>query len=207
MYGQKRSHSSEARGWHPGGLHPPMTADALVEVLRLVELALFSVLAVRSLQCWRGDRGEAAGWLAASFAVLAGVTLAGIVLPEHPTGPAGVWEMKAVVGVLLLFPYCLHRFTAAFRSGSHQSDRLFFLLTAFVIGWTLVLPGGPLAPDPAPVSFQAYVFAVLGEWTLVSFLAAGWLWRAGRGQPAVARLRMRTLSSASVMVNAAVLTL
>ena len=83
-----------------------MTADAIVEVLRLVELALFSVLAVRSLQCWRGDRGEAAGWLAASFAVLAGVTLAGIVLPEHPTGPAGVWEMKAVVGVLLLFAGC-----------------------------------------------------------------------------------------------------
>src|SRR2546428_5173770 len=95
MYGQKRSRSSEARGWHPGGLHPPMTADALVEVLRLVELALFSVLAVRSLQCWRAGRGGGAGWLAALLPLLARVPLAGGRLPPAPPRPPGAWGVQA----------------------------------------------------------------------------------------------------------------
>ena len=178
---------------------------ALVEVVRVCVLLLFAVLTIKSFRCSRRGRGQAARWLTASFAVLAAVTLAAVVTPRL-AAHQGSGEWKLTVCVLLLFPYCLSRFTANFAASpsSRRRHGLCAGLTLVLVLATLALPmltGGPSRPTP----YRLYALAFLAEWTLLSVLSAGSLWRAGRGQPTVVRRRMRTLSLGSFMVNVALL--
>ena len=53
--------------------------------------------------------------------------------------------------------------------------------------------------------FVAYVVAFLFHWSVLSTIAALRLWRAGDGQPSVARRRMRFLGAASALLTIAIL--
>ncbi len=181
--------------------------DVLLDGGRLCVLALFTTLAGRSFRRWRREnQGEAARWLTASFAVLAAVTLASVVFPHNLQRSQGTWEWKLTLAVLVLFPYCVYRFTAAFRPASPRLHALCAGLTASIVLWTLLMPDRGGAAERSG-SAKVYVVVVLAEWTALSMLAAGWLWRAGRGQPSMARNRMRLLSLGSVMVNLVIVTL
>ncbi|MGH9152876.1 MAG: hypothetical protein ACRD03_10865, partial [Acidimicrobiales bacterium] len=81
----------------------------LRDAVRLLELAGFATLASVSLVRWWRVRGEAAGWVAATFAALAGAVLAARFLPEAGVAADGGHAAlaRAVVLVLVAFPYCV----------------------------------------------------------------------------------------------------
>src|ERR687891_614197 len=91
----------------------------LIESLRVANTAVFAVLASASFVHWRRRGGGAAGWLAASFAILAVVLLEGLILTGEPRG-ALQWVQKVSVAALLLFPYFLYRFASSFGRPSRR---------------------------------------------------------------------------------------
>jgi PAS domain S-box-containing protein len=68
------------------------------------------------------------------------------------------------------------------------------LLTVAVALGAVAVPEIPGRGEPRPGWFQIYVAALLIQWVFLSGLVAVRLWRAGRGQPTVARRRMQTMS-------------
>lgn len=182
-----------------------MTAAA--NVLRYVQLAVFLAAAVMAAERWVIRRGAARAWLAATFGLLALVILAGEVLPEVPDTTAERWAQKALVLVLLLFPHFLYRFMATFERPPRALDTTAHALTGAVLVATLLVGRFPQPGEPRSAGFSLYVVLVLVQWTFLSGVVARRLWRAGRGQPTVARRRMRMLSSgAAALASGLVLT-
>ncbi|HEV2891071.1 MAG TPA: PAS domain-containing sensor histidine kinase [Frankiaceae bacterium] len=170
-----------------------MTAAA--ELLRYVQLAVFVAAAVVAAIRWLRRRGAARAWLAATFGLLALVVAASEVLPVDPVTAGDRVAQRALVVVLLMFPYFLYRFTATFERPSRALDTLVHALTAAVLLATVLVPRIPGPEEARPASFTAYLVLFMVQWTLLSGIVAVRLWRAGRGQPTVARRRMRMLSS------------
>ena len=169
----------------------------LLAVLEYVNDALFVGLAGVCYLQWRRQGGRAAGWLAATFGSLAAVVLLGLVLSVSATGEPARWVGKLLLAMLVLCPYLLFRFTAALDRPARSTERVVGVLVGTVLAWSLLLPGFPAEGQPRPGRFNAYVAAVLLQWTVVSLIVAVKLWRAGRGQPTAARRRMRALSLAA----------
>jgi PAS domain S-box-containing protein len=176
-----------------------------VKLLALMEYlnnALFVGLAGVCYIQWRRQGGRAAAWLAATFGVLAGVVVVGLAISSGSDGEPSIWATKLLLAILLLFPYLLFRFTASLSPASARTERAVGLLTGAVLAATLVLPSSlPRQGDPRPGWLSAYLAAVLLQWTVASVVVAAKLWRAGRGQPTVARRRMRGLSLAATGLN------
>jgi diguanylate cyclase (GGDEF)-like protein/PAS domain S-box-containing protein len=61
------------------------------------------------------------------------------------------------------------------------------------------VPGGP--PEEWPWWYALYAAGFLAGWTAVALRAVGRLWRAGGGQPNIARQRMRLLAVAAMVLN------
>jgi signal transduction histidine kinase len=59
---------------------------------------------------------------------------------------------------------------------------------------TFLLPDIPAEGAPRPPVFQAYLYLFTVQWVFLSIQVAYGLWRAGTGQPAVTRRRMRTIA-------------
>src|SRR3954466_8995194 len=109
----------------------------------MIQLVAFAGLALASLRLWRRRRGLAAMWLALTFASLAVVTIVGGLLPEHGDGWAFAAARRLLVLILLLFPYCLYRFTATFGRAAGRLHRLVTALTVVAMAATVVLPHLP----------------------------------------------------------------
>ena len=148
-------------------------------------------------------RSHAGRWTAASFGALGIVELLGRLLPSHPHGFWEVAGQKVEIVVLLLFPYLLYRFTIAFIPPSERVTRFVSAMTVLLALATLVLPRFPAEGEPRPLWFLAYLAAFLFHWTVLSVIVALRLWRAGRGQPTVARRRMRLLAGAAAALTVA----
>jgi len=143
---------------------------------------------------WRRRPGEASAWLAASFGVLSLVVVVAELLPDGSDDPIVEWGRKAMFAVLALFPFCLYRFmTSLVRPVPWVRVTATALSAAVVLG-ALALPEVPGDGEPRPAWFLVYLAALLTQWVLLSGLVAVRLWRAGRGQPTVARRRMQTMS-------------
>lgn len=156
----------------------------------MVYIGLFLVALVN----WRRRPGRASAWLVATFGVLAAVVVAGQFLPENSTDPAVQWAGKILIATLVLFPYFLYRFTASLLRPLAWVNVVGTALTASVVIAAFFLPPFPPADAPTPAWLEAYLAALLVEWVFLSAVVAVRLWRAGKGQPTVARRRMRTLS-------------
>jgi signal transduction histidine kinase len=76
-------------------------------------------------------------------------------------------------------------------------------MTVAMIVWTFALPHFPEPGEPRSGLFIGYLVGFLIHWTVLSSVAATRLWRAGRGQPAVARRRMRILAFAAALLTIA----
>jgi hypothetical protein len=76
-------------------------------------------------------------------------------------------------------------------------------MTLVVLAWTFLLPEFPAEGEPGTPGFTAYLIAFLVHWTVLSVVVAVRLWRAGSGQPSVARRRMRMLTFASLAITVA----
>ncbi len=163
------------------------------EVLANVALVEFVLLAVLTLAQWARHRIRGAGWVALSFAIVAAVSVTvkidpGLVSDQHAAKP--------LVAVLLLMPYCLFRFAAAFRRPGRAVRALAVLVTAGIIAFTLALRDVPVRGAPVPPYFLAYricflvAFGFLFGYVLLRFLLAV------RGEPPIAAWRMRLLAVA-----------
>jgi signal transduction histidine kinase len=177
----------------------------LVTSLNVVNSILFVVLAAVAVRRWRRKRDDAAGWLTLSFLALGLIVTAGRLIPTHPHGLVPNALQRLDIELLVLFPYLGYRFATAFVPPSRRLQRLVALLTVGLSLWTLALPSIPAAGDPRPNGFLVYLLAFLVHWTLLSIVVTLRLWRAGRGQPSVARIRMRMLSFASAALTVAII--
>ncbi|MDQ3646786.1 MAG: ATP-binding protein [Actinomycetota bacterium] len=177
----------------------------LNETLREITPFVFYALAIASIVQWRLQRGKAAGWLAATFGALAAVVLIGRVLPEHSDETLVHVARRITIAIIVLFPYFLYRFMASFEAPPSWMNRLADGLTLAVVLGALLGPAGPEEGETRTAAFGAYVALVLLQWVLLSGIVAVRLWRAGRGQPTVARRRMRTLSLGSILMAVVIL--
>jgi PAS domain S-box-containing protein len=172
---------------------------ALNDALEILQLFVFVGLGLVAFVQWRRRGGTAAGWLAATFGVLAAVVLAGRFLPVHSESEIIEWVRKLEIAVLVLFPYFLFRFMASFERPPKLLNNLAVVLTAGTILFALVLPEIPEEGETdRPTIFLAFIVVLLVQWVVLSVAVGVRLWRGGSGQPTVARRRMRMLSMGSV---------
>ena len=174
--------------------------SAAVQTVTFVNAGLFSVLAVVAFLQWRTSGARPLLWAALGFAAIDLVSLIGL-LSETP--PDAVVRIELVL--LVLFPYLLYRFTTAFEQAPAGLERFVGVMTVALVLWSAVLPDIPAADEAWSNGFVVYIVAFLFHWSFLSIIAAVRLWRAGNGQPSVARRRMRFLSAASALLTAAIL--
>ena len=175
----------------------------LLTFVDFLELVVFATLAAVSYFAWRRRGGRSGAWLAVTFGILAAVVPVSWFTPPTATGAAIELLRRAIVLLLALFPYCLYRFTWTFAPGSRRVEPLARGATALVAAATLVVPSVASPAGAWPWWYVAYAVGFSLDWTLLSLLSVARLWRAGRGQPTVARRRMRTLGAASIVLNIA----
>jgi two-component sensor histidine kinase len=175
----------------------------LVEALRYLNLAAFVLLAAASVRLWVERRGAAARWAMLAFADLAVIELVGLVARSEPHGLAEHAVQRFEIALLLLFPFLLFRFTTAFAAPERRMASALQAMTVAMIVWTAALPSFPGSDDDWSPLFVAYVAGFLVHWTVLSTFTAWRLWRAGGGQPSVARRRLRLLASASAFLTLA----
>ena len=167
---------------------------ALADLVQYINAVLFPGLALLCVQQWRRRRSPAAAWLAVAFGVLGAIVLASLGLPEEPTH---AWEhvaQRILIFGLVLYPYALFRFAAAFRSTPRVLNTAAIALTAALAVSALFFPSVPGEGDPRPLWFQLWVIAFLIQWVGLMIIVAVWLWRGSSGLATVARRRMRVLS-------------
>lgn len=179
--------------------------ERAAEIVGYANTVLFAGLFLLSLRVWIRERGAAAMWFMLTFGALAVVTITGLFLPEDPETSLEKALSKAVVSILLLFPYALFRFTECFSAGNRVWVRLALVATAALAIWTLILPELPSEGEVRPGWFVPYIVSILVLWTVLSVAASYRLWAGGRGEPNLARQRMRFLSLGSIGLNAALI--
>jgi signal transduction histidine kinase len=180
-----------------------VNAHTVNDVLSYVSAAAFALLGAVSLALWLQRRSRPSLWAALCFGSLGSVALVGQLLPEHPESDAEIVAQRALIVALILFPYFLFRFTAAFDPPSKRLEWAMNLVTAGLIAWTIALPHIPAAGEHRSAGFSLYVYALVLQFGVLSTIAGYRLWAAGRDQPSVARNRMRLLSLAAVALTAA----
>ncbi|MDQ4124548.1 MAG: PAS domain-containing protein, partial [Actinomycetota bacterium] len=171
--------------------------ERLHEVLGYVQLVLYVGLGLIAFVQWRRRGGNPAAWVAATFGVLAAVFVVSQLLPENDESATVDVAQRLVIAMLALFPYFLFRFMASFESSGRLLEVLAAALTVATIVATFLLDHFPESGEPRTDAFQAYIYLLLAQWVVVLGAVTFRLWRAGRGQPTVARRRMRTMSIGS----------
>ena len=170
-------------------------------VLRSAELVVFTVLALVALRQWRVRRDVPSRELAVTFGVLSGVLVVARLVPSGGDDVGTQLVGRVLLVGLVLFPYLLQRFAAAFEALPRWTTRAGTALVAVTVLATVTLPPFPERGEPRALWFDGYVVLVLVEWAFLSFAVSWRLWVAGAGLPRVARLRMRTLGlGAAVLV-------
>lgn len=169
------------------------SAESLDVLHALRSLVYLGVVLVAFIQ-WRRRPGPPTAWLLATFASVTFALVAGELLPQDSDLPAVVVTNKAAIAGLVLFPYCLYRFMTSLIAPIRWIRVVASIVAAGVAVGAFFLPDIPEG-EARPAWLQMYIAVVLVQWVLLSGLVAVRLWRAGRGQPVVARRRMRTMSA------------
>jgi len=175
----------------------------LVEAVDYLNLVAFLAVSLAAVVQWWRRRDRASFWAMLAFGALALVVVVSRFIPERSETLAVDILTRVDIAVLLLFPYLLYRFTTAFNPRDRRVDAGLTALSLGMITWTFLLPDFPESGEPRPASFIAYLAGFLVHWTLLSVISSLRLWRAGRGQPSLARRRMRLLATASALLTAA----
>ncbi|HVF11568.1 MAG TPA: ATP-binding protein [Actinomycetota bacterium] len=172
--------------------------EDLVEVIGYINNALYVALAVAAFRSWRRQGGSSSAWVAATFGTLATIAAVSLILGDDAEGTAADIATTIVLIGIAFFAYALYRFTASLRGPSPTIDKLAMAATGAVMLFTLFLGEIPEEGEPRTTKFQIYLIALLLQWGGLLVTVAVRLWRAGKGQPTLARRRMRLLSLASV---------
>jgi hypothetical protein len=177
-----------------------MGSSSLANALEALQPYVYGGLFLVALIQWRRRPGRSSLWLVATFGVLAAVVLAGLILPEDSSDPAVEWIGRVLLAVLVLFPYFLYRFTTSLLRPIPWVSVVGTVLTASIAIVAFLLPAFPDEDldGPVPGWLRVYILALLVQWVFLSGAVAIRLWRAGRGQPTVARRRMRTMALGAI---------
>jgi signal transduction histidine kinase len=168
--------------------------EAVANGLEYATIAAFAAIALICLVLWRRRKDRPAFWAFVTFAALAAAVGAGPV--NEALGESRVVE-KAVIVLIVLFPYLLHRFAASFAPARRALEAGALAVTAVVAVWGALLPEVPES-GPRPTWLTAFIVALLVQWSVLLGVVAVRLWLAGRRQPSVIRNRMRVLAGGSV---------
>ena len=177
-----------------------MDVLSLVVLGRYVNAVLFVLLALKAFQHWRRRRSAESGWVVVSLGTMAVVAGIGYFLPADVDSGPLTWAQKALVALLVLFPYSLFRFAGVFEPPAKRLRRLADRLTIVVVVLTLAVPRFPAPGERWPPWFAAYVIILLLQWGTLSTATAALLWQGGADKPTVSRRRMRMLSIASELM-------
>jgi hypothetical protein len=153
----------------------------------------FVLLAVLTALQWARHRIRGGGWVALSFAILGGLTLA---VRIDPSMVLNATVAKSLIALLLLMPYCLFRFAASFRRPGLLVHALAALVTAGIIAFTFTLQYLPLPGLPDPPHYLEYRVAFAVAFGFLFSYVVIQLFLAGRGEPPIAQSRMRLLAVA-----------
>jgi signal transduction histidine kinase len=182
-----------------------VSAETANDILGYVSTGAFIALGLISLRHWLERRDRPSLWAALCFGTLTMVVLAGFVIPDDPHTNLERIEQRALLAVLLLFPYLLFRFAAAFEGAAKHVEWVIGAATIGLAAWTFALRDFPQEGEPRSAAFDAYLAALVLYWGALSLFVAAKLWRAGHGQPSVARKRMRLLSFAATALTFGIL--
>ncbi len=170
-----------------------------LDLTRLLAVITFGVLTAAALYQWSTRRVLAAGWLFASFALVAVAGMVLALVPDDASGPGAAWLRKLSVVALVFFPYCVYRFTTSLAPASRRLDMGALAVTLIVAAAALVVPGVGLDMNVVPTGVHLVYLVLLGaQLTLLSGFAGARLWTSGRDQPHLVRRRTRVLSVATV---------
>src|SRR5439155_23208726 len=150
---------------------------------------VYAVLAVVTFLLWRRHRSEPAAWAAATFGSLFLVVIAAAAYGPNPKNIPD-WFVKLLIAVIVLFPYLLFRFSAAFIAPSRRLVQVATAAVGLVIVWTVLLPHFPKQGTPLHGQLFAYLLARVVLWTSLSLPIGVLLYRRGRGQPTLPRRRV-----------------
>lgn len=175
--------------------------SAAVQTIDWVNAGLYTVLAIGASLQWRRGGGRPALWAALAFGSIGLVVIAG----RAPERIQTDWVVKVELGLLVLFPYLLYKFTTAFEKAPRGLERFVGVMTVALLAWSVALPQVPEEDEPWSTGFVLYLVAFLFHWSMLSIIAAVRLWRAGHRQSRLAQRRMRFLAAASALLTAALL--
>jgi diguanylate cyclase (GGDEF)-like protein len=163
------------------------------QVLSNVSLVEFVLLAALTTLQWMRHRIRGAGWVALSFAILGGLSLALKIDPDLVTNQN---VAKGVIALLLVMPYCLFRFAGTFRTPSRSVRTLAVVVTVAIVLFTFSLKYLPAPGFPPPPHFLAYRISLLVAFGFLCGYVVISLFLAGQGEPPIAASRMRLLAIA-----------
>lgn len=167
----------------------------------------FTTIAVATASLWRRQRTVGLAWLTAAFGLLGAVIVVAIFLRPSTEAVHGgrLIAVKAIILVLVFYPFALYRFMTSLGPTSRRLDRAVVAGTVALTATTVALPFVPAPTDARPVWFATYVFGFSVVWLGTSVLTSVRLWVAGRGQPVVTRRRMQLLGAGSLTLGIAIL--
>ena len=177
-------------------------AATLLPWLHIALIAAFAALALVALL--QASRVGSTGWWAAAMFAALSLALAGAWLPEQVGVRLPDWSSALWLPLLLAFPYLLLRFTASFRPLPLWLEILAGAGAVVAVATTIVRAWLPEARREE-LLWGVYLEVMLAYWVPVALVSVVRLWRAGRGQPTVARRRMRLMSVATTVLAAAVI--
>ena len=174
-------------------------------MLAYVNAVAFAALAGVVLRQWARRRDPGARWLALAIGSMGVLAAMAVVLPQDADGAVAGVLVKIFLGGVLVYPYALFRFTAALARPPAWVSRLAAGATGLLIAVSVAIPHFPDAGQRRPAWVQAYVLALIIQWSTLSLSVSWHLWRAGTGLPSVTRRRMRVLGAASMLLALALL--
>lgn len=174
------------------------------QVVQYANVAVFGLLALASLRYWRRQRTDSAFWISLAFLALTATLGSRLFITDGSEAEIGLWLRKLTAAPAILFPYLLFRFAVSFKPVAAWTRRIALFATTAMLAWLAALPDFNFDAEPRPAYLQLFVYATLSLWTALSGYVTVRLWRAGRGQPTVARRRMRLLAIASLGLNVSI---
>ena len=126
-----------------------------IGIVGVVNLVLFAAIAGVCVRQWIRHRSVIAMWAALAFVSLATVAGSAYLLSDEPGSTVEKVALRTAVVLLVLFPYLLYRFAAAFEPTRRPLARYVDVLTSTLVVATIALPHFPSEGDVVAVVVRA----------------------------------------------------
>ncbi len=171
--------------------------ETAVEVISNLSSLLYIGLGLAVLRLYLTQRDRASKWLAVGFGSLAGAVVVSLFAGDGLNRVVTILVILAI----LIWPYVIVQFAAAFDPVPTILRRTADLGFIGLAVWTVALGDFPAEGEPRTTAFSLFILAFVTYWVVLSGYVTWRLWRAGRGQPTIVRMRMRTLAVGAVILS------